>query len=290
MTILYYTWVTLFRIFTGCILRKGLSCWSFMSILFLLIVSTSSLSQTQAQSPESVNSRHFRVDSVVRLEKTDSITEIKTSTVFSEGAVFDFIGDNGEIIIYRKEKGLFILIDPIHRVQSELSLEDIEVFLVNIRSRLLQNKDKFNRFMAEPLFDITKNETGDELIFQSRWIEYKVQLRSFEEAGLDNEYYLFSDVYSKLNIYLNPGVTTPFARIQINEELRRTGQFPHYIEIALYPKGKWLFGKVIKIESRHTLVRRLSEQDKGRITRALHFEVQFPKIPFGRYQKMTREM
>ncbi len=256
----------------------------FIFIFFFGVLLLSGTAQEQ-----SAVQKIFRIDSTVRMTDNELVTEIKTSTIFGEDAVFDFIGDNGEIIIYQWKAKIFTLIDPIHRVQTDLSLEDVDAFLVRIRSMLTEKKDKFTQFMLDPYFETTANEQGDSLVFQSKFIDYIVRIRPFDDSTLTEDYYQFSQAYSKLNIYLNPGTTTPFARIVINDHLLKKGAFPERFDISVYPKGKWLFGKVVKIESEHKMVRRLSEKDKGRIVRAIHFSEQFPKIPFGKYQKTLQE-
>lgn len=227
----------------------------------------------------------FRIDNVVQMEQDDKLTKIETSTIFSDGLVFDFIGDYGEIIIYRQDTRTFTLLDPIHRIQTELTMDDVEEFLERIKKILKEKDDKFCRFIVSPQFDKSKNQDGGELLFQSKFIDYEIKTRPFEQKTIAQEFFLFSNAYSKLNIYLNPGTTTPFARLTINDELERMNLFPESFRTNVYPKGKWLFSKSIKIESRHNIVRRLAEKDHGRIMRALHFAQQFPKMPFGDYQK-----
>ncbi|MDO5552337.1 MAG: hypothetical protein Q4G68_01120 [Planctomycetia bacterium] len=222
------------------------------------------------------------------MEKNDEILEIKTSTVFADGLVFDFIGDYGEIIIYRPEQQIFTLLDPLHRLQTELSCSEIDSFLANIRDRLLAKKDKFQAFVLNPSFDISASEDESELILQSKWLEYTLKTKLFEEEQLSQAYFLFSNAYCKLNIYLNPGSTTPFARMEVNRILEERSRFPDEFHLTIWPKGKWFLGRTIKIESRHTLVRRLSERDEGRLVRALHFSRQFPKVSFTDYQKSLK--
>lgn len=261
---------------------------SIRSLIFALVILLLLSTSTFGQETPGVQ-KIFRVDSSVKMTENDIVTEIKTSTVFGEDAVFDFIGDNGEIIVYQWKDRKFTLIDPIHRVQTDLSLDDVDTFLERIRSMLLEKKDKFTHFMLDPQFEITVNEQRSSLIFQSKYIDYIIRTRPFDDPALLDDYYHFSQAYSKLNIYLNPGTTTPFARIVINEDLFKRGFFPERFDISVYPKGKWLFGKVVKIESEHKMVRRLSEKDKGRIVRTIHFTEQFPKIPFGKYQKALQD-
>lgn len=254
-------------------------------IVLFLFVFLLFANEDRIKAQDTSDKPYFRMDSVVHLENDDVLTQIKTSTIFSDGAVFDFIGDNGEITIYRPESKIFILLDPIHRIQTELALEKIDSFLDRIRSLFTQKDDLFKRFMAHPEFDFSKSEDGNEFLFQSKWIDYRIKTRSFEDPNLIDSFFDFSDAYSKLNIYLNPGTTTPFARIHINQYLRKDHRFPEHFTLSVYPGGKRLFSKAVKIESQHTLIRRLSEKDKGRIIRALHFVEQFQKLPFGKYQK-----
>ena len=227
----------------------------------------------------------FRIDSTLRIEKGEEITEIKTSTIFSEAMVFDFIGDNGEVIIYDRGKRLFTLLDPIHRIQTELSGDDIDRFLLNIRERIREKKDKFCLFMIEPVFELSKNDEAGDLLFQSKWVDYRIKTRSFDEASLADDYFSFSNASCGLNVYQNPGTLTPLARMKVNEILQKEERFPALIRLTVYPKGKWLFARIIEIESEHKIVRRLSEDDRGKIIRALHFAKQFPKMTFGKYYK-----
>ena len=82
--------------------RKLLILGSFkiLFLTFLLAVAEGALSTANGQEAAAVQ-KIFRVDSVVKLTENEVVTEIKTSTVFGEDAVFDFIGDNGEIIVYQ---------------------------------------------------------------------------------------------------------------------------------------------------------------------------------------------
>ena len=258
----------------------GFAWWCVACLCMFLFVSGATL---WAQTTVGID--RFRVDNIVQMEQDDKLVKIETSTIFSDGLVFDFIGDYGEIIIYRQDTSTFTLLDPIHRVQTELTMDSVDEFLERIKKRLEEKDDKFCRFIVSPQFEKSKNEDGGELLFQSKFIDYEIKTKPFEQKSFAKEFFLFSNAYSKLNIYLNPGTTTPFARLAINEDLEQLNLFPESFHTNVYPKGKWLFSKSIKIESRHNIVRRLSEKDHGRIMRALHFAQQFPKMPFGDYQK-----
>lgn len=249
-------------------------------ILLTFLVMTGQLS---AQSISEIN--RFRIDNKVKMEKDDTLITVETSTIFCDGNIFDFIGNNGEIIIYRQETDSFTILDPIHRIQTKLTNSEIDDFIERITEKLKEKDDKFCNFMIVPVFDCSKNDSG-ELLFQSKWIDYRIKTLAFDELLHANDYFLFIDAYTRLNIYLNPGTITSFARININEYLKQEKCFPEKFSITVFPKGKIFFGKTIKIESEHKLIRRLTEEDQGKILRALHFEQKFPKTTIGNYQKV----
>ena len=70
----------------------------------------------------SETSLRFRVDAVVKFSRNeDEERSFKTSSVFFDDFAFDFIGDNGEIIIYSFSEKKFALIDPIRRLRTEVA-------------------------------------------------------------------------------------------------------------------------------------------------------------------------
>ena len=233
---------------------------------------------------------HFRIDNTLTIRHDDEVVTIKSSTIFSENRVFDFVGENGEFIIYDRQAERFSLIDPIHRIRTELLQSDIDQFMANINSRLTEEGDRFYMFMLHPEFSVARRDELGEMLFQSKWIDYSIETRRFEDERLVRDYFEFSDAYSLLNVYLNPGTLTPLARIKVNETLREEKRFPAKITLSVYPKGKWLFAKMIQYQSEHQLVRRLTESDRGKILRAVLFTEQFPKVTFGKYYKIANSV
>lgn len=245
------------------------------------------LEEDLAPGEESIN--RFRIESVVTMReygKPDAV-KIQTTTLFGKNTVIDFIGDNDEIIIYNRLKKNFTLLDPIHRIQTELTVGDIDIFLGNLKRNISGKKDTFYKFILQPEFNISRNNEAGELMFQSKWYEYTITTRSFDDQYLCDDFFEFSEVYSKLNIYLNPGTFTPFARMKVNETLEKEKRFPVHMELAYYPGGKHLFARALEIKSDHKIIRRLSEEDRGRVIRASHFAQQFPKMLFGNYYRIV---
>lgn len=231
------------------------------------------------------SSRQFRVDNVVRIARNEREVSFKSSTIFYEDYVFDFVGDNGEIVVYSFDDRKFALIDPIRRMRSELDLDEIDRFLSRVRPILRERNDKFVNFMLDPAFDVSYKE--DELFFQSKFIDYHIETNVFESEDLADAYFNFINALGKLNVYMNPGAVTPLARLEANKKLADESRFPTKIVTDVYPKGKTIFTKTIHIVNESTLARRLSERDRNRLNRTAHFFAQFPLVNFQTYFEKT---
>ena len=268
--------------------RKPVSVFSlFFSILLLFGAVSRRAEEDAAASPpdDEASLSQFRIDNVmtIRKEGKEDGVRVATTTLFGQGVVIDFIGDNDEVIIYNRKTKTFTLLDPIHRVQTELTLAEIDEFIASLRTFVAEKKDPLSNFLLDPKFDVTRSDEAGEISFASKWYEYFIETRSFDDPLLSDAYFEFINVYTKLNLYLNPGVFTPMARMAVNDLLTREKRFPAKIRLILYPKGKALFAKPDIITSEHKIIRRLAEEDLGRIVRATHFAEQFPKITFGNY-------
>lgn len=227
----------------------------------------------------------FRVDNVSRFIRNERVATYSSSTVFYDDMVFDFVGENGEIVVYSFRLQKFTLIDPIRRIRTEIDETEIDRFLARIKVILRDKEDGFSTFMTEPSFDISQKE--DEFFFQSKWIDYRATTAPFEGEAQADAYFRFVDAMGKLNVYMNPGVVTPLARMEANRKFMQDSRFPKKVVAEIYPKGKTIFTKTFQVENESSLSRRLSERDRSRINRAIHFFVQFPFVSFKTYFEKT---
>ena len=148
-----------------------------------------------------------------------------------------------------------------------------------------EKEDGFANFMTNPSFTVSEKE--NEIFFQSRWIDYRATTTPFEDERVADAYFRFVDAMGKLNVYMNPGVVTPLARIEANRKFMQKSLFPEKIVSEIYPKGKTIFTKTFLVENEASLSRRLSERDRNRVNRAAHFFEQFPFVNFKTYFEKT---
>ncbi|MBQ9128867.1 MAG: hypothetical protein IJY15_14045, partial [Thermoguttaceae bacterium] len=236
----------------------------------------------------SETSLRFRVDAVVKFSRNeDEERSFRTSSVFFDDFAFDFIGDNGEIIIYSFSEKKFALIDPIRRLRTEVDAEEIDRFLENVKPLLEKRDDAFCAFMLEPSFEVSRKE--DELLFQSKWIDYRASTRAFDDPKIAVAYFDFANALCKLNVFMNPGSVTPLARLAINRRFQEEARFPEKLVVDVYPKGKMFFNRSFQASNESKLARRLSEKDRNRVMRAIHFAAQFPEVSFRTYYQKSNE-
>ena len=236
----------------------------------------------------SETSLRFRVDAVVKFSRNeDEERSFRTSSVFFDDLAFDFIGDNGEIIIYSFSEKKFALIDPIRRLRTEVDAEEIDRFLENVKPLLEERDDAFCAFMLEPTFEVSRKE--DELLFQSKWIDYRATTRVFDDPKIADAYFDFANALCKLNVFMNPGSITPLARLEINRRFQDETRFPEKLVVDVYPKGKMFFNRSFQASNEYKLARRLSEKDRNRVMRAIHFAAQFQEVSFRTYYQKSSE-
>ena len=223
----------------------------------------------------------FRVDSVSRFIRNERVAKYSSSSVFCDDMAFDFVGDNGEIVIYSFRSQKFTLIDPIRRIRTEIDESEIDRFIERIKDVLRNKDDGFSVFVTQPSFEISEKE--NEYFFQSKWIDYRVTTSPIDDETVADVYFRFIDAMGKLNVYLNPGVITPLARMEANRKCMQDSRFPEKVVSEIYPKGKTIFTKTYQVENESSLSRRISDRDRNRVNRAAHFFEQFPFVSFKSY-------
>ena len=228
------------------------------------------------------NENQFRIDNSVSFIRNERETKYQSSTVFYGDLVFDFIGDNGEIVVYSLRAQKFVLIDPIRRMRTAIDEQELERFTSRIKEIIKEEKkDGFSLFLIDPSFEISCKE--NEYFFQSRWIDYRATTQILDNEKIADAYFRFVEAMGKLNVYMHPGVLTPLARIEANKTFMESALFPEKIVMEIYPKGKNIFAKTFVVENTAALARRISECDRNRITRAVHFYEQCPFVSFSEY-------
>ena len=228
----------------------------------------------------------FRVENDLRLGN-DAPTR---STTLFDGAVFySFIGANGEITRFDPAKDMFTLIDPALRIQTHIVASETKRIVEAQRRALKVSNNEFLAFAAKPVFTMEFDEVGGLMALQSHWVDYSLTTKAFPDAETARPYFDFCDWACYLSRRINPGQLTQLIRLEVNQILREKNRFPEHIKVSVFPRGKKILGQKTTFQTSHEFTRRLNDQDRQRIDRALESMRTFPVVPFSEYQAKVIE-
>jgi hypothetical protein len=225
----------------------------------------------------------FRLENRVYLEGKKE-PESRTVTLFHGGMVYDFLSDPGEVTIFDKATGRFILLNMANREQTELTVAELKAFTEKLKQSAGKQKDPVYKFFADPKFEERFDSLNEELTFTSPTVTYAIKTKAVKNATICGQYREFSDGYSQLNAMLNPGSRPPQARLQINEALSRRGILPEEVKLTITSMKDNSPQKTV-LRSEHEFKPGLTESDLDRIKQVGEARGKFKAISFDKYGK-----
>jgi len=205
-------------------------------------------------------------------------------TVFYQSAVYDFLENPTETVVFDKASGHFLILDDARKICTELTTAELDDFTVKLRDRAKKQQDPLMRFFAEPVFDVRFEPNRCELSLHSDLVTYKAVVISAYNPALAAQYNEFSDWYARLNSRLISGSRPPFARLELNKALaaRETIAREVTLSITTTKAGKH---QTTTIRSEHILSLALTPADMERIERAKQSITKYPLVSFDKYRQ-----
>lgn len=231
----------------------------------------------------SASTEDFRVENQVFLGDREK-PAVRSTTIFREGVVYDYLENPAEVIVFEKQGGRFALLDTARRVRAELTTQEVVAFTRQMQQRAESHKNPFIRFLAAPSFHEQFDQPSGELTLSSPWLTYRLVLMDAESPAIARQYREFSDWYARVNTLLNPGSRPPFARLLVNAALAKREAIAREVHLTLTPKEGFP-RKRTTIHSRHQLVRRLVEADLDRVAQTRQFLEIFKPVEFKDYRR-----
>lgn len=206
----------------------------------------------------------FRIETKIYIgeEKEGKVVEpvSKTTTLFQNGTVYDFLEQPEQTAVFRKpmgdKPGRFILLCDKEQIQTEISTEQLAGTMTKLRSWARQQKDPFLQFAAAPRFDETFDVDKGKLVLTSYLETYTVETTPTDHHESLVDYREFLDWYTQLNTLLATHVP-PDPRLKLNDSLARHKVFPAKIELKRAGEDP--------IRAEHLFTWRLSQKDLQRI-------------------------
>ena len=225
----------------------------------------------------------FRVDNSV-FSGRDKEPTVRTTTIFLNGDVYDFMEKPQEAIVLEAELGRFTLLNMARRIRAELSVEQVTELIQGLRERAVAHDNPFLRFLADPEFDEQFDLASSDLTLDSPWITYRVEVATPEDPTMVERYRAFADLYCQVNTMLNPRQSPPFARMQLNAAIAQRGAIPAVIHLTLRPKRSFPPTR-ITLKSTHELVRSVGQPDLDRVAQTREFMNIFKLVSFDEYRR-----
>ncbi len=206
----------------------------------------------------------------------------RSTTVFLDGVVYDYLENPAEIIVFEKDRSRFTLLDTTRRVRAELPTQKVAEFTEKLRQSASQQKDPFVRFLADPKFEEQYDEDSGELTLSSSWMTYRLELVDAGSSAIAQQYREFSDWYARVNAVLNPGSKPPFARVLVNVAMAKREATAREVHLTMTPKRTFP-PKRVKLRSEHQFVHQIVQADADRAVQTRQFMQIYKLVGFAEY-------
>lgn len=229
----------------------------------------------------------FRVENRVFVEgANEPISESKT--LFRGGVAYDYLDNPEEVTVFDVGHQRIILLDPVHRLRTELNTADIETFNQQMRRVAPRRKDGLLRFLIDPTFDEKFDSVSGELRLKSPYLTYRLTTTAIKNDRAASEYLTFSDWSARLAPLLNPQARPPFARLAVNNALRERGRVPLEVHLTITHEGA-LATRKQTLRSEHRIQWRLRAADLRRVEETGRWLVTFEAVDPVQYVQAGQE-
>lgn len=175
--------------------------------------------------------------------------------------------------VYDSRQKTVALLDHSRSVRLEISDNRLLQMVDGLRRDISQKEDL--QFLVNEAFKESASLDASKVVLTSPTIQYQVQGKRPANAGYLKMHSEFLDIFTRLSAS-DPGGFPPFARLRLNESIKKMGWIPTTVEIdmeanALVPKG-------LKMKSTHVLIDGLSKKDIAKIDSAKKQWVNYPLV------------
>ena len=194
---------------------------------------------------------------------------VTNKTIFSEGLIFDFpvaAGSNApeEVLVYDSNLKIISLLDL--KRQMQLKLLDVQLKKLTDSVRQQMATDDRSRAMIEQTFEEKLDaDKGSFELIGSQNMTYRLQGKTPESPKLLSAYFEFLDVFTLVQI-TDPKKLPPFARLRLNESIRRIGWIPDRVEVSVGKSD--FFPSSFKARTEHKLSMEVTDRDRTEVALA----------------------
>ena len=238
---------------------------------------------------QTANGQEFRIESTV-YTAASNLPVSQNTTLFSQGLIYDFqLSDDAqpkplEIVIFDTRRRKMVLLDPSRKFRLEMpDLQLLKIF-EGVRRETIQ--DERSSFLVEDNFHEDVDLSTNWVTLTSPQIEYRFHGRQPKDVSIIAQYNDFLDNFTML-IASDPTKIPPFARMKMNQSIKRLGWMPTEVQISI--KQNSLFRQPFNATSKHVIIYQLSDEDRTRIVKAKQQWMQFKAVELDEYRGLKKQ-
>jgi hypothetical protein len=221
-----------------------------------------------------IAAQEFRIETEIYVG--DESTPIShTVTLFEKSAVYEFMDDPQQVIVYRQgpdgKPGQFILLDTVRERRTDVDVDRVAKLMVKMSDWASAHKDPLLKFAAKPAFEESfDSESGSLTLAHKEWT-YRAATIKAEDASSLRRYRDFTDRYAELSamMFNSP---PPGPRLALNAALAKHGVVPVEIQRSLGGDEK------NAVRATHLFSWRLSREDRQRLDEAQAHLANYKKV------------
>ena len=165
--------------------------------------------------------------------------------------------------IYDSQQKLVTLLDHTRKIRLEISDNRLLQMVDGLRRDISQKKGL--QFLVNETFTESQELQASRIRLTSPSIRYLVEGQRPADTNYLKIHGEFLDIFTRLNAS-DPGGFPPFARLKLNQSIKKMGWIPSLVEIEMEPNA--LVANGLKMKSTHVLIDGLSKDDNAKIKSA----------------------
>ncbi len=231
----------------------------------------------------------FKIDTKVYFGDSKE-SAIENKTIFSQGLIFDFPLAAGnafpdEVLVYDSNQKTISLLDLKRQLQLKLLDVQLKKMVEGVRQQMAT--DDRSRAMLEQTFE-EKIDTEKSLLTLTgdQDMTYQLHGQKPESDRILSAYFEFLDVFTRVQI-TDPKKLPPFARLRLNESIRRVGWIPDRVDINVGENA--FFPEPFKARTEHKLTLAVTERDRSEIALAKKSWAVLPEVSLTKYRGLVEK-
>jgi hypothetical protein len=241
------------------------------------------------RAPEPLMAQDFRIETeVFRGDSTEPISE--NLTLFSGNLILDFMLPTDrtrfpdEIVIYQSREKQFVLLDTRRKIKTEILEGEVLKIVAALQNSTLA--DDANRFLFQPGFEEHFDISTGRLTLESEQLTYEVRGERPRDDEQLHRYFEFISQFARLNA-TDPRRMPPFARLKLNNALKKYGIMPDEVRLTLVPSLNPPADPIV-LRTTHNVIAPLSDKDNKRIESAKRYWMDFKSVSLAEFRNFQR--